>query len=123
RRREADADLARELRVGAGHERGHLLVPDLDEVDPAVRLLLPREGAHDAVDPVAGVSEDAPHPPLAEPREEEVADGFSHESLRWFSRCLRTRSGMYPSAMAHRRRPIGVDTVVPPCFAAGARIS
>ena len=34
--RHADADLAGELGVGAGHERGHLLVARLDEVDPVL---------------------------------------------------------------------------------------
>ena len=33
RGRQADADLAGEFRVRAGHEGGHLLVADLDELD------------------------------------------------------------------------------------------
>ena len=41
--RHADADLAGELRVGAGHERGHLLVAHLDELgSPSARSNAPR---------------------------------------------------------------------------------
>ena len=36
-RRQADADFAGELGVRAGHEGGHLLVADLDEVEVVLR--------------------------------------------------------------------------------------
>ena len=55
RGRQADADLARELRVAASHEGGHLFVARLDE---AAATVVAVERAHDAVDAVARISED-----------------------------------------------------------------
>ena len=66
--READAELAGELGVGDRHERAHLLVARLDEVDPAVAL----ERADDAIDAVARVTIDAPDAPGLEPVDEEI---------------------------------------------------
>ena len=66
----ADADLAGELGVGAGHERGHLLVADLDELGP-LAVARARERAQDAVDPVAGIAVDAPDAPGGEALEED----------------------------------------------------
>ena len=57
---DAHADLAGELGVGAGHERGHLLMPHLHEVELVAG---PVERADQAVDAVAGIAED----PLARP--------------------------------------------------------
>ena len=65
---EADAELARELRMGHGHEGGHLLVPRLDEVDLAIAL----QGADHAVDAVAGIAVDPFHAPRLEAFDEEV---------------------------------------------------
>ena len=53
---EADAQLARELCVGHGHEGAHLLVARLDEVDLAIAL----DGADHAVDAVSGIAVDSP---------------------------------------------------------------
>ena len=54
---------AAELGVADRLERGHLLVPGLDEP----RLVVGAgEGAEDAVDAVAGIAEDLLHPPLAQ---------------------------------------------------------
>jgi hypothetical protein len=50
-RRQADADLAGELGVRAGHQGRHFLVAHLDEAQAIGRAL---QGAEDAVDPVAG---------------------------------------------------------------------
>src|SRR5205823_3055954 len=72
---DADADLARELRVAAGHERSHLLVPDLDEVRVAARAV---EGAEEGVDPVTGISVDPVDAPLPQSVEDVVSDEFSH---------------------------------------------
>ena len=75
---DADADLARELRVRARHERAQLLVARLDELD-APRVAA--EGAHQAVDAVAGVREDALDPPLCHSLDDEVADRVAHRTL------------------------------------------
>ena len=57
---DADAEPAGPLGIGAGREGGGFLVPDLDEAD----LVLPRaERLEDAVDSVAGESEDDCRPP------------------------------------------------------------
>src|SRR5581483_10866802 len=73
---EADADLAGELGVRAGHEGGHLLVAHLHEVDPVLR---PLQGAQRPVYPVSGVAKDAPDAPSMQALDEEVADGLAHE--------------------------------------------
>src|SRR5690606_1665504 len=81
RRRYAHTDLAGELRVRARHERGHLLVPDLDVFHPVAGAI---QRAEEAVDAVAGVAEDPADPPVAEALNDEVADGAGHEgTLRW----------------------------------------
>lgn len=56
---EAHPDLSGELGVGAGHEGRHLLVAHADIVEC---LGAPAHGAHDPVDAIAGVAEDALHP-------------------------------------------------------------
>jgi hypothetical protein len=76
-RGDADADLAGELRVPAGHEGGHLLVPDLRELGIVV---CPFERAEEAVDPVTGVAVDAVDSPLAQALENEVGDELGHGS-------------------------------------------
>jgi hypothetical protein len=75
-RGEADARLARELRVGARHEGRHLLVPHLDELEPLAGRSPERED--DAVDPVAGIPVDPLDTPLTESPEHEVADCLGH---------------------------------------------
>ena len=75
--READADLARPLRVRAGHERGHLLVAHLHELDLVGELL---ERADDRVDAVAGIAVDAAHAVLVQPFEQEVRRRLCHHS-------------------------------------------
>jgi hypothetical protein len=75
RGRQADSDLAGELRVGAGGEGGELLVAHLDEVD---ELLVAVERAEQAVDAVARIAVDAPDAPGVEPLDDEVADEFRH---------------------------------------------
>jgi hypothetical protein len=72
---EADAGLAGELGVRAGHEGRHLFVADLDESHGLVR---PVDGAHDSVDAVARIAVDALHAPLAEALDEEVGCGLCH---------------------------------------------
>ena len=57
---DADADLARELGMRAGHEGRELLVARLDEL----HLLVAPEGTHDAVDAIARIAVDALHTPL-----------------------------------------------------------
>ena len=75
-RREADADLATELGVAAGHERGHLLVPDLDQLGIA---LGPIECAEERVDAVARVAVNATHAPSCEASDESVGYGVGHD--------------------------------------------
>ena len=72
----ADADLVRELRVAARHERGHLLVARLDELGVGLR---PVERAEEPVDPVARVAVDAVDAPLAETLEDEVGNELGHD--------------------------------------------
>src|SRR6476620_5808632 len=73
-RGQADADFAGELRVRTGHERGHLFMTYLHEVDVVGAV----EGAHDSVDAVARVSIDAPYAPLMQPGDEEVTRSLCH---------------------------------------------
>jgi hypothetical protein len=78
-RREAHADLARELGVRAGHERGHLFVPHLDERE--LTLLEPTERRHDSVDPSPGYAN-------------------TRRTPHWRSRCRR-KSLTFCLAMGH----------------------
>ena len=78
RGRDADADLAGELRVPARHERRHLLVPRLDELRVAFRAV---ERPEESVDPVARIAVDAVNAPLAQALEDVVGDELSHASL------------------------------------------
>jgi hypothetical protein len=64
--------------VCAGHEGGQLLVAHLHEVDVGGAAA---EGAHEAVDAVARVAEDAAHAPLRQALEHEIADGVCHADL------------------------------------------
>src|SRR5947209_3107726 len=75
RRREADADLAGPLGVRAGHERGHLLMAHLDELDLVGELL---EGADDRVDPVARIAVDATHTVVVQSFEQELGGRLAH---------------------------------------------
>ncbi len=68
--RKADSDFAGELGVRNRHERGHLLMPDLHELDGAGAL----QAAEHAVDAVARVAEDSPDAPLVQPLHDEIAD-------------------------------------------------
>jgi hypothetical protein len=61
---QAHADFAGELGVRARHEGGHLFMADLHEVD---QVLMAVERPHDAVDSVAGVSEQPFDTPLGQP--------------------------------------------------------
>jgi hypothetical protein len=72
---QADADLARELRVPDGLQRAHLLVPRLDERRRVVGLA---ERGDDAVDAVAGVGEDLLDPPLPQPPQDVVPHRLRH---------------------------------------------
>jgi hypothetical protein len=50
-RRDADADLTRELRFATGHEACHFLMPNLDEVDDSIQ---PRKSADQSANAVPG---------------------------------------------------------------------
>ena len=73
--RQAHADLAGEAGVAAGHEGCFLLVADLHEVE---RILHAAQRRQQAVDAIARIAEQAAHAPLAEPLEDEIADGLGH---------------------------------------------
>jgi hypothetical protein len=60
RRRQTHPDLSCELRMCAGHERGELFVPRLDERQP---IRGAAERAHDAVDAIARIPIDAADTP------------------------------------------------------------
>ncbi len=78
---EANASLTCELSVGAGHEGGHLLVADLDELGPVTPVLAAAEGTHDPVDPIAGITVNTFHSPLGcESVEQIVGDGLTHSA-------------------------------------------
>jgi hypothetical protein len=77
RRGETDAHLAGPLRVCARHERGHLLMADLDELQ---LVLLALEGADDGVDPVTGIAVDPPNAVLGESFQQEVSGQLSHRT-------------------------------------------
>ena len=70
---QAHADLTGEAGMAAGHEGCFLLVPNLHEVE---RILHAAQRRQQAVDAVARIAEQAVHAPLAEPLEDEIADGL-----------------------------------------------
>jgi hypothetical protein len=72
RRSEAHARLAGELRVRARHERRLLFVANLDKLDLVFRAI---DRGDDPVDPVARVTEDAPHAPCVQAFDKEITDG------------------------------------------------
>ncbi len=73
--RHADADLAGELGVGAGHERRQLLVARLHELELVAVLV---ERAQQPVDPVTGIAVDALHAEAAKALQDEGADVLGH---------------------------------------------
>jgi hypothetical protein len=75
RGRHADPDLAGELGVGAGAERGDLLVPGLDELDLSAVLV---EAAEDPVDAVAGIAVHPADTVLVQTLQDVRSDGFRH---------------------------------------------
>lgn len=87
---EAHPDLSGELGVGAGHEGRHLLVAHADIVEC---LGAPAHGAHDPVDAIAGVAEDALHPPLAQAFEQLIGNRAGHSRLLVVSGVVPVRTG------------------------------
>ena len=73
--REAHTDLARELRMRAGHERCHLLVAHLNQLWIAPGTI---QRPEDRIDPVPRIPVDAMNAPLAEPSEQKVSGIFGH---------------------------------------------
>ncbi len=73
--RQADADLPGEFRVRARHERRHLLVADLDEIELVAGAV---QRPEDAVDAVARVPVDPLDAPFTEALQQEVADRRAH---------------------------------------------
>ena len=69
---DAHADFTRELRMRAGHEGRHFLVAHAYVVE---RILRAVDGAHQSVDAIARIAEQAADVPLPEPLDDEIADG------------------------------------------------
>ena len=78
RRGHAHAHLSGELGVGAGHERGHLLVTRLHELGLVPTLA---QRPEDPVDAITGKAVQPRDTPLLEPRHQVVADCFRHRLL------------------------------------------
>ena len=79
--RHADTDLAGELGMRAGHERGHLLVARLHKFR---FVIVPSERAEYAVDAVAREAIDAGDSPLLQPRHQGVSNRLRHlDLLSW----------------------------------------
>ena len=70
---------AGELGVAGGGERGHFLVPGLDEAGIVVGA---PEGGDEAVDAVAGVGEDLGDVPLTQAVEDKVGDVLADDVSR-----------------------------------------
>jgi hypothetical protein len=99
---DADAGLARELGVCAGHEGGHLLVPDLDEGDGVLGTV---QRAEEAVDAIAGIAIDTADTPRLEPLDDEVRGRLAHE----MDRSTKPASACYagaPCARSGSSRPM-----------------
>src|SRR3954463_2787992 len=82
RSRDTDPDLARELRIGARHESGHLLMPRLDKADLALSAL---KGAEYAVDAIAGIAKEVADAPLMQTLNDEIGDGLGPRGRPSFS--------------------------------------
>jgi hypothetical protein len=124
--RQADPQFAGEFGVGGSHERRHLFMPDLDEVDHPFGAL---QGAEDAIDAVAGVTENAAHAPFMKSMDEEVANGVAHgggafeetaaatRATRRFLRHNRRGARAFPLGNASPRRlRNGLRPSVPLCL-------
>jgi hypothetical protein len=72
---QAYAEIASELGVGARHERGHLLMPHLHEIELVAGA---GKRADEAIDPVSGETKDALYSPGGKPFPEKIAYCFCH---------------------------------------------
>jgi hypothetical protein len=99
RGRKAHSDFASELRMRARHEGRELLVTSLHELD---RIAAP-EGADDAVDTVAGITEDTAHAPRGQALEKKIANSGSHE-IAFERRSSRTAEAQARKACADSTR-------------------
>ena len=97
RRGNADTKLSGELGVRSRHERSHLFMARLDELDLAAG---PCQRTKHAIDAVAGVSVNATHTPRMEPFDQEIADCMV---APWSSDRLGGLSGQRLFALRHRR--------------------
>src|ERR1041384_1027117 len=95
----ADAEPARVFGVTAGGESGRLFVPDLDELD---LLLMSSERFEDAVDAIAGKTEDRVNAPSHQPLDQFICYSLSHQLLPPCSYVRR------PFALKPKRAPTDV---------------
>ncbi len=91
RGRDADPDLAGELRVRGRHQRGDLLVRRADVLELAFAAVGLAERPVERADPVARVAEDARDAPCLDAVDDEVAHGRAHAPTVLGRSC--TRSG------------------------------
>jgi hypothetical protein len=99
----ADANLASELGMRRGHERSHFLVAHAHVVEAVAGA---PHRAHQAVDAVAGVAEDALDAPVAQPLQNVVADGHAaHENLLLRRPAARRRMKPTPAPGADAASP------------------
>src|SRR3569833_3527024 len=88
-----NAQLPRELGVRGSHERCHLLVTGLHELDLALRAV---ERAEDSVDAIARISKHHTHTPRMEACDQEVTHGLSHLFSSRFGRDPLRPATRYP---------------------------
>src|SRR6185312_12849502 len=98
----AHAHLARPLRVAAGHEGGHLLVPDLDQLWIPLRAV---ERAEQGVDPVSRVAVDPVDTPFPQTGEDEISNELGHNAPFSFDGSARLSFGYPWTTEANRVRP------------------
>ena len=79
-------ELARELGPGAGHEGGRFFMPNLNEADLVLMLA---QSFDDAVDAIAGYSEDGIDAPVEQSFNQNVTCGLSHFNFSRVLVCLR----------------------------------
>ena len=103
RGRQANADLAREFRVRARHERGHLFVAHLNEFELVFELF---EGAEQPVDPVAGITINASNAPFDEPLQRNSLAFMFKKPLRSLdSQYLPIPPSRYPTGAFLKKEP------------------
>jgi hypothetical protein len=79
---EAHADFAGKFRVATRHERGHFFVARLDKFNFMIGFFRAFERAHNSVDAIAGIAEDAPDAPLMKSLDQKITAIFELDSCQ-----------------------------------------